>query len=108
MTHRSVHLGDRLHLSHDLETTASAPDLARPGAGAVHPADALSIRPAGTFDASRITYRLHPTGEPAHLSGAGLSVGYLVLGVPGSGKTVLIMHLLRQILALDPPGGQRF
>jgi hypothetical protein len=103
----AVHLGERLHLQQRAPTPDVAVSFAQPGMGSINPADIWPVSPApGRFDAVRMTYTFEPTGRQMRISGEGLKTGYLVLGSPGSGKTVLILHLLRQLLALnaDDPG----
>jgi hypothetical protein len=41
----------------------------------------------------------HGVGEDLYINGSGLITSYGIFGAPGSGKTVLLLHLLKQVLA---------
>jgi hypothetical protein len=47
-----------------------------------------------------------PIGD-LHIDGAGMVTSFGIFGAPGSGKTVLLMHLLEQVLAHSPDDADR-
>ena len=49
----------------------------------------------------RLQYTLTPAGGTVSVENSGLTASYGVFGAPGSGKTFLLMHMLKQILALN-------
>lgn len=62
-------------------------------------------RPPGTlmrggYELTFTRSRLEARGDPIHIERDGLGVGYGIFGNPGSGKTYLLMHLLRQVVSL--------
>jgi hypothetical protein len=98
----SVRLGERLDLVQYLENAPSRPSWGGPGGGSINPADVWVMTPPRDGPGmQRLSYRLEPAGEQMVLSGEDLKTGHLILGSPGSGKTVLVMHLVRQVLALN-------
>lgn len=57
--------------------------------------------PAGELAMRRIRYRLDPTTSSVYIRDSGLTTSYGIFGAPGSGKTNLLKHLLRQVFALN-------
>jgi hypothetical protein len=57
--------------------------------------------PAGELAMRRIRYRLDPTTRPVSIRDSGLVTSYGIFGAPGSGKTNLLKHMLRQLFALN-------
>lgn len=60
----------------------------------------LSSQP-GALPMEKLTYSLEPRREVISISDDGLVASYGIFGAPGSGKTFLLLQLLRQILALN-------
>lgn len=56
---------------------------------------------AGALPMEKLTYSLEPKPEVISISDDGLVASYGIFGAPGSGKTFLLLQLLRQILALN-------
>jgi hypothetical protein len=57
--------------------------------------------PQGDIDVRTIQYELAPGTGSVRIGGPGLVLQYGIVGKPGSGKTHLLMHLLRQIVAFN-------
>src|SRR5436190_21882127 len=60
-----------------------------------------SSAPPGELQMRRLQYTLTPAGGAVSIENSGLTASYGVFGAPGSGKTFLLMHMLKQILALN-------
>jgi hypothetical protein len=57
------------------------------------------LAPPGQLPRQPLKASLAETGGELYLAGAGLKSSYGIFGAPGSGKTNLVLHLLRQLLA---------
>src|SRR5262245_22539360 len=97
----------RIHLghSHDLvQAPRAEPDdpFASRGAGWIREFETVAAARGdarGEVLGSRWSDR--PVGD-LHIEGDGLVTSFGIFGAPGSGKTVLLMHLLEQVLAHEP------
>ena len=57
--------------------------------------------PPGELQMEQLEYSLAPAEGDVFIEDSGLTASYGVFGAPGSGKTYLMMHMLKQILALN-------
>src|SRR5882672_118261 len=55
-----------------------------------------SVAPYKDVDRRAVEHKLDPVDEPVPMSNQGLVLQYGILGAPGSGKTNLLKHMLRQ------------
>jgi hypothetical protein len=98
-----IHLGKELKLTEKvqpLNTASSFFDSGRPdGLPSVYYSPQLS-RP-GELPMQRLGYSLEENTENIYIDDDGLCLSYGIFGAPGSGKTNLVLHLLRQILSLN-------
>lgn len=54
-----------------------------------------------TLPAEQLTWHLKPTRKQISITNKGLTESYMIFGGPGSGKTYLLMYLLKQIFQLN-------
>lgn len=99
----NVCVGQELELIQTAEhpsTVVSFFDVGRPdGLPAIDYTPSLA-RP-GELPMQRLVYSLTPTNEKIYIENDGLCASYGIFGAPGSGKTHLLLYLLRQILSLQ-------
>jgi hypothetical protein len=64
-----------------------------------------SLGTGGTLPAEQLGWELQATQTPLEIRDKGLTESYMIFGAPGSGKTYLLMYLLKQIFGvhLDDP-----
>jgi uncharacterized protein YegL len=60
---------------------------------------------AAMLPMQKLEYQLDPVAEDVCISDDGLVMCYGVFGAPGSGKTYLLLRILRQLIALSPDDG---
>jgi TraM recognition site of TraD and TraG len=108
-----IQLGRRLELTQEAApamTPMSRFDLGLPDDGFIPAVDlpSLGARP-GELPMQPLEWSLAPTDSELHIEDQGLTTSFGIFGAPGSGKTHLLLHLLRQALALNPDSPeQRF
>jgi type IV secretory system conjugative DNA transfer VirD4/TraG family protein len=72
---------------------------------------AVDINPAsasgGMVGAEQLTWQFEPTDKPVDIRDKGLTESYMIFGAPGSGKTYMLMYLLKQLFALHSGDAQR-
>lgn len=100
----------RVQLGHDmvLEQGTSAPRRTRPRFAVGLPDDGSlprarrrpALPPDGTLTTTELDWRLRPGDGDVALEDSGLTASYGIFGAPGSGKTYLLMHLVRQLVGL--------
>lgn len=61
----------------------------------------------GELPRQELKYRLRQTSTELYIENHGLTMSYGIFGAPGSGKTYLMLRLLRQILALNANDADR-
>lgn len=61
-----------------------------------------SAPPRRALERRTVAHRLEPAGGSVPIAGQGLVLQYGILGAPGSGKTNLLMHVLRQVIVHRP------
>jgi type IV secretory pathway TraG/TraD family ATPase VirD4 len=98
-----VQVGAALELVQAVRSTRSRPSrfvTGRPVDGTLAPIDnaPLDSRP-GELPVQRLGYSLQPASGEVWIEDDGLATAFGVFGAPGSGKTHLLLHLLRQVLA---------
>ncbi len=98
----SVHLGERLTL--DLvqpprDHLSSEPDYVEDSTLPPYERTPLLSPSADRSNRADFVYALKPSGERLNMTDGGLTLQYGVLGGPGSGKTNLLIYMLRQIIA---------
>ncbi len=100
-----INIGHRLTLEEHAPTTMPATGLlfsaGLPEEGQFAPFESpgLSTNP-GQLSVQQLEYVLRATDDELYLEDDGLTMSYGIFGAPGSGKTYLMLHLLRQLLAL--------
>jgi hypothetical protein len=99
-----IHLGMRLELVQEARTHGRSRDLSFNRARYAG-LDAIATKEANALG-EILDFRLSDKAiGDLHIEGAGLVTSYGIFGAPGSGKTVLLMYLLKQVLghAHDQP-----
>src|SRR5262245_3005959 len=100
-----IHLGKRLSL--EQSATASTPanlmcSIGLPEDGTIpvfeNPMPAAN---PGELPRQELKYSLHETNADLYIEDNGLTASYGIFGAPGSGKTYLMLYLVRQLLDLD-------
>jgi hypothetical protein len=72
-----------------------------PGDGSLLAVDTNSqLGPTGTVGAEQLSWEFQSSETPINIVNKGLTESYMIFGAPGSGKTYLLMYLLKQIFAL--------
>ena len=99
-----IHLGRRMVLQERAAPTStswSAFATGLPDDGTIAPIDS-PFPPAvpGELAMQSLQQSLEPTEEELYIEGDGLALAYGIFGAPGSGKTFLMMRMLRQLLEL--------
>ena len=61
----------------------------------------------GRLPVQELTWTLHSVEGNACIENRGLTASYGIFGAPGCGKTFMLMHLLRQLMALAPDHADR-
>src|SRR5580765_2071962 len=61
----------------------------------------------GELPRQELKYRLRETASELYIENHGLTMSYGIFGAPGSGKTYLMLRLLRQIVALNADDAER-
>lgn len=79
----------------------------RPADGTVAAVDMPPVAEPGELPTQQLDWVLKPTDTDLCISDAGLMGSYGIFGASGSGKTRLMLHLLRQSLALWPDEPER-
>jgi TraM recognition site of TraD and TraG len=99
----TVHVGDEVELRQRIERPASAASFFTTGRPIGMPAveHTTQMRAAGELPMDRLAYSLVPSEGDVYIENDGLVASYGIFGAPGSGKTHLLLYLLRQILALN-------
>lgn len=100
----SVHLGHEMELVERVEQRSRSnpySGISRPNDGSIPEIDYTPVMaPPGEMAMKRLQSSLKPVGKDVFLEDAGLCASYGIFGAPGSGKTHLLLYLLRQILHL--------
>ena len=106
-----IHLGKLLALDEHTSAVAQPTSffsVGLPEDGLITPIDStLPMANPGQLPMQELDYTLRETGGDLYIENHGLTSSYGIFGAPGSGKTFLMMHLLRQLLALDAEDGSR-
>jgi TraM recognition site of TraD and TraG len=106
-----VHLGRRLTLTQHVRSELDAGfgfSTGLPDDGVLAPfEDPLPGFHAGDVSRQDFTLELEDGGAELFIEDAGLTMSYGIFGAPGSGKTTLMLRLLRQLLALDADDADR-
>lgn len=106
-----IHLGRRMRLEQHVATPlaarfAFAAEL--PDDGLIRPfEDPLPTVNPGGLALQELDYEVRDAGAEVFMQDDGLTMSYGIFGAPGSGKTFLMMRLLRQLLALEPDNPER-
>jgi hypothetical protein len=100
----SIQVGRLLELERELRTTPRADRLQvrpRQSPGYVAPQRErwADLSPSGGIEHEQYHYSLRRRAGELEIRDQGLCQSYAVFGIPGSGKTYLLLHLLRQIVA---------
>lgn len=61
----------------------------------------------GELPRQELKYSLHQAADDLFIEDNGLTMSYGIFGAPGSGKTYLMLHLLRQVLQLEAKNSAR-
>jgi hypothetical protein len=96
-----IHLGDRYELVQKPRAQKEDFFYSR-GTGPKREFDMVSPAEADSLgQILELGYSDRPTGD-LHIEGPGLVTSFGIFGAPGAGKTMLLMHLLGQVLAHEP------
>src|SRR4051794_39769961 len=106
-----VNLGRRLALEQHVRAQPTGTSrfwVGLPEDGLIPPwEDPLSGVQPGELPRQDLELGLRDAGDELFIEGAGLTKSYGIFGAPGSGKTFLMMRLMRQLLALDEDEPER-
>lgn len=107
----TIRLGSRLRLHQvpaEQEPTGPLFTTGLPESGVLNPlVDPTPWPGAGLLPTAELVWRLDKTGERLELSNDALTTSYGIFGAPRAGKTRLLLHMLRQLLALSPDDPDR-
>lgn len=107
----SIQLGKNLQLDQRFKEAPkrqSAFTVGRPEDGSLPSADNPHIlRVPGMLTTEEMDYVLVPTQDDIAITNAGLTASYGIFGAPGSGKTRLLLHVLRQLFLLNAISRER-
>lgn len=106
-----LHIGEALDLTQRPQVAGfTLPRFAvgRPEDGTMAAIDDNGVwAPPGMLPAQQLGYSFVDTGEEIYIENRGLTASYGIFGAPGSGKTHLLLYLLRQALELDRDDEER-
>jgi hypothetical protein len=97
-----VHLGERLDLElvqPPRDDLSSDPDYVEGSRLPPHERTPLLSPAADRSKRADFVYRLKPSGDGLFMADGGLTLQYGILGGPGSGKTNLLIYMLRQVIS---------
>ena len=96
----SVNLGKILDLQQrtsSLLRTAFRYSTSLPFDGVLQAIDTARVETSAALPMEQLSWELELTETPIEITDKGLTESYMIFGGPGSGKTYLLMYLLRQI-----------
>src|SRR5262249_8765689 len=107
----SIELGDVLELQQRAAPTLDTGfrfSSAVPSDGVLRAVDQTDVAMnASAMPAEQLGWGLQPAKRKLAIVNKGLTESYMIFGGPGSGKTYLLMYLLRQMFALGSDDPQR-